>query len=141
MVVAAAGSDGQIWHYIASPIRASETADRWAMVVAVPSATLSAAADHARTILIISAILCILASCGALVVLVRRLVGTPARALASSINGMANGDYGAAVPEAKRRDELGLVGQAVIRLRDSLRRSVETEAEQRALRLRRSPAT
>lgn len=80
MVVDAPGSDGQIWHYIASPIRAGETADRWDMVVAVPSATLSAAADHARTILIISAILCILASCGALVVLVRRLVGTPARA-------------------------------------------------------------
>ena len=100
---------------------------RWAIVTAVPVATLTAAADRAQWILIGISALCVLASSAILFALIRCLVGVPIRALGTTIGDMAAGDYNAPVPQADRRDEVGLVGKAVVGLRDSLRQSAEAE--------------
>ncbi|MHC2001703.1 methyl-accepting chemotaxis protein [Methylobacterium sp. CM6241] len=121
------GPDSRSWRYMAEPIQAGATKDRWAIVTAVPEATLTAAADSAQWILIGISALCVLASSAILFALIRRLVGVPIRALGTTIGDMAAGDYNAPVPQADRRDEVGLVGKAVVGLRDSLRQSAEAE--------------
>ena len=121
------GPDSRSWRYMAEPIQAGATKDRWAIVTAVPVATLTAAADRAQWILIGISALCVLASSAILFALIRCLVGVPIRALGTTIGDMAAGDYNAPVPQADRRDEVGLVGKAVVGLRDSLRQSAEAE--------------
>ncbi|GJE66880.1 hypothetical protein LNAOJCKE_4104 [Methylorubrum aminovorans] len=128
VVVDAPGPGGATWRYMAQHIQAGDSQDRWAIVAAVPMATLKAAADQAKWTLIGISILCVLIGCGVLFGLLQRLVGTPIRALGQTIGGMAAGNYEACVPEAQRRDEVGLVGQAVLRLRDGLRAQAEADA-------------
>ena len=131
IVVDAPGPDSTTWRYMAQPIQAGETKDRWAIVAAVPVATLTAAGDQAKWILIGISVVCVLVGCGVLFGLMQRLVGTPIRALGQTISGMAAGNYEASVPEAERRDEVGLVGQAVLRLRDGLRAQAEADTQEK----------
>lgn len=87
---------------MAQPIRAGETKERWAIVAALPVATLSAAGDQAKWILIGISVASVLVGCGVLFGLMQRLVGTHIRALGQTISGMAAGNYEASVPEAER---------------------------------------
>ena len=132
VVVNAAGPDGALWRYMSEPIQAGGTQDRWAVVAAVPVRTLTAAADQARTMLIGISLLCVLIGCAVLVGVLHRMVGTPIRALGAAIGDMAGGNYEASVPEARRSDEVGIVGQAVLKLRDGLRRQADTDALDKA---------
>ncbi|MGE8125712.1 methyl-accepting chemotaxis protein [Methylobacterium sp. NPDC080182] len=132
VVTDAPGPDGAPWRYMAQHIQAGETLDRWAIVVAVPVATLTAAADRARATLIGISVLCVLIGCAAVFGALHRLVGAPIRGLGRTIGDMAAGDYGADVREAQRRDEVGLVGRAVLKLRDGLRAQAEADARARA---------
>ncbi|MET3783228.1 methyl-accepting chemotaxis protein [Methylobacterium radiotolerans] len=132
VVTDAPGPDGAPWRYMAQHIQAGETPDRWAIVVAVPVATLTAAADQARATLIGISVLCVLIGCAVVFGALHRLVGRPIRALGRTIGDMAAGDYGADVPEARRRDEVGLVGRAVLQLRDGLRAQAQADARARA---------
>jgi len=132
VVTDAPGPDGALWRYMAQHIQAGEAPDRWAIVVAVPVATLTAAADQALTMLIGISVLCVLIGCAVIFAALSRLVGTPIRALGSTIGDMAAGNYGADVPEARRRDEVGLVGRAVLKLRDGLRAQAEADVQARA---------
>ncbi|WP_043760273.1 methyl-accepting chemotaxis protein [Methylobacterium oryzae] len=132
VVTDAPGPDGAPWRYMAQHIQAGETPDRWAIVVAVPVATLTAAADQARARLIGISVLCVLIGCAVVFGALHRLVGKPVRALGRTIGDMAAGDYGADVPEARRRDEVGLVGRAVLNLRDGLRAQAEADTQARA---------
>jgi methyl-accepting chemotaxis protein len=132
IVVDAPGPDDATWRYMAQPIQAGGTSDRWAIVVAVPVATLTAAADRARMMLIGISVICVLIGCAVLFGGLHRLVGAPIRSLGWTIGDMAAGNYGASVPEARRRDEVGLVGQAVLKLRDGLRAQAEADAQSRA---------
>lgn len=133
VVVDAPGPNGATWRYMAKHIQAGDTQERWAIVAAVPVATLTAAADQAKWTLIAISVLCVLIGCGVLFGLLQRLVGTPIRALGRTIGGMAAGNYEASVPEARRRDEVGLVGQAVLQLRDGLRAQAEAAAREKAI--------
>ncbi|MCE4223816.1 HAMP domain-containing protein [Methylobacterium sp. C25] len=133
VVVDASGPNGATWRYMAKHIQAGDTQERWAIVAAVPVATLTAAADQAKWTLIGISVLCVLIGCGVLFGLLQRLVGTPIRALGRTIGGMAAGNYEASVPEAERRDEVGLVGQAVLQLRDGLRAQAEADAREKAI--------
>ncbi|MGU3449327.1 methyl-accepting chemotaxis protein [Methylobacterium sp. 391_Methyba4] len=132
VVTDAPGPDGAPWRYMAQHIQAGETPDRWAIVVAVPVATLTAAADQARARLIGISVLCVLIGCAVVFGALHRLVRKPVRALGRTIGDMAAGDYGADVPEARRRDEVGLVGRAVLNLRDGLRAQAEADTQARA---------
>ncbi|MCJ2086909.1 methyl-accepting chemotaxis protein [Methylobacterium sp. E-005] len=133
VVTDAPGPDGALWRYMAQHIQAGEAPDRWAIVVAVPVATLTAAADQARAMLIGISVLCVLIGCAVIFTALSRLVGKPIRALGGTIGVMAAGDYGADVPEARRRDEVGLVGRAVLKLRDGLRAQAEADGQARAV--------
>jgi methyl-accepting chemotaxis protein len=135
VVVDATGPDGAPWRYMAQHIQAGDTPDRWAIVVAVPVATLTSAQDQARAMLIGISVLCVLIGCAALFGVLHRLVGTPIRSLGRTIGAMAAGNFEASVPEARRRDEVGLVGRAVLSLRDALRAQAEADARVRAVAL------
>jgi methyl-accepting chemotaxis protein len=117
----AIGRDGQSWHYVAEPIQADSTQEIWAAVAAIPSATLTAATDRVRSTMIYVA----LASVGlvglVLFGLLLVLMGLPLRALGRTIDAMAEGDYDRRVNEARRRDEIGVIGQAVERFREGLK--------------------
>ena len=116
----AVGRDGQSWHYVAEPIRADATEEVWAAVAAIPTATLQAATARVRATMIFVAI----ASVGLVGVLLfgllQSLMGRPLRALGKTIDAMAAGDYDRRVHEARRRDEIGIIGQAVERFREGL---------------------
>ena len=131
-MVDAPGPDGATWRYMAQPIQAGNAQDRWAIVVGVPVKVLTAGADQARALLVGISLLCVLIGCAVQFGVLSRLVGRPIRSLGAAIADMAAGNYDASVPEASRRDEVGLVGQAVLKLRDGLRAQADAEVRDKA---------
>lgn len=121
------GLDGKSWRYLAVPISAGETGDIWAVVVEVPVATLNADINESIRNMIIISLISILAAVAALYVLVSRMVGAPLGNLGRVIDRMAAGDHNADVPEARRSDEVGAIGKAVMNFRESLRAKAETD--------------
>jgi methyl-accepting chemotaxis protein len=119
------GADGANWRFLATPIAAGGTSDLWAVVIAVPETQASMAGLSAACIIIVA---------GLLFLALRSLVGNPLEALASSFDRMAGGDLDTTVPGAERADEIGSIGKAVLRLRDSLQDKARIEAEEKAAR-------
>jgi len=128
------GADGQPWRFLATPIAAGNTADFWALVVAVPVATLDATVAQTRMTMFALSGACILVVAGLLFLALRALVGRPLVTLASSFDRMAAGDFDTDIPEAARADEIGAIGKAVLRVRDSLQEKARREAEEKASR-------
>jgi methyl-accepting chemotaxis protein len=125
----AKGPDGKPWRYIASPIAAAGSADIWAVVVQVPVATLTAQVDHNNKFMLSISVLCILISAGLIFFVLYSLVGKPLNSLKGSFDRMAGGDHNADVPEAKRYDEIGLIGKAVMAFREGLRTKAHEDSE------------
>jgi len=126
------GADGKPWHFHATPIAAGNTADYWALVVAVPEATLDATISETRSSMFALSAFCIVVVAGLLFAALTMLVGRPLTALAASFDRMAAGDLDTSVPGAQRGDEIGAIGKAVLRLRDSLQEKARVEAEEKA---------
>ena len=124
-----AKTNGEAWHYLALPLAAGGTQEMWAVVVAVPNATLNAEANKNNTIMLALSVISILIAAGILFAVLNRLVGTPLKGLGRTLERMASGDHNAEVPEARRLDEIGQIGKAVLRFRDSLRERATADAE------------
>jgi methyl-accepting chemotaxis protein len=129
----AIGRDGQLWHYVAEPIQADQTQEIWAAVAAIPSATLAAATDRVRSTMIIVAVASVGLVGALLFGLLQLLMGRPLHALGRTVDAMAAGDYDRRVNEARRRDEIGVIGQAVERFREGLKRQAADAANIDAL--------
>ncbi|MFT4091653.1 MAG: methyl-accepting chemotaxis protein [Asticcacaulis sp.] len=132
-----ADTKGEGWQYLAVPVSAGGTQERWAVVVAVPVATLHAEANKNNTTMLTLSILSILIAASILFIVLNRMVGAPLKGLGRTFDRMASGDHNAEVPEAKRADEIGQIGKAVLRFRDSLRDRATADANaehQRQLR-------
>lgn len=128
------GPDGKSWRFRATPISAGATQDRWALVVAVPEATLTEVVTNTRWSMFALSGLCILVVTGLVFAALKGFVGKPLVALATSFDRMAQGDLDTNVPGAERADEIGQIGKAVIRVRDSLQEKARREAEEKSLR-------
>jgi methyl-accepting chemotaxis protein len=128
------GADGANWRFLATPIAAGGTSDLWAVVIAVPEATLQATISETQASMAGLSAACIIIVAGLLFLALRSLVGNPLEALASSFDRMAGGDLDTTVPGAERADEIGSIGKAVLRLRDSLQDKARIEAEEKAAR-------
>ncbi|MCR6660631.1 MAG: HAMP domain-containing protein [Asticcacaulis sp.] len=74
-------------------------------------------------------LLCILVSAGLIFFVLYSLVGKPLNSLKGSFDKMAGGDHNADVPEARRIDEIGLIGKAVMAFREGLRTKAHAESE------------
>lgn len=125
----AADADGQTWHYVAVPVVAGMTAEKWATVAAVPAGALSAAASETTWNVITQAVVSTLLCAAILYGLMRVLVGNPLQALGRTVDRMAGGDYDANVVEAARSDEVGSIGQAIVHFRDNLKAKAIADAE------------
>jgi len=132
ITIEGAGPDGETWHFLATPISAGGTSDYWAVVVAVPEATLQATISETRQSMFALSAACILIVAGLLFAGLRVLVGKPLTALSTAFDRMAAGDLDTNVPGAERADEIGGIGKAVLRLRDSLQEKARAEAEAKA---------
>jgi methyl-accepting chemotaxis protein len=128
------GADGRPWRFHATPIAAGNTSDYWALVVAVPEATLNATISQTRSSMYALSAFCILVVAGLLFGALTLQVGRPLAALATAFDRMAAGDLAATVPGAERGDEIGDIGKAVLRLRDSLQENARREADEKAVR-------
>ncbi len=127
-----AGADGAPWKFVANPISAGGTNDHWAVVVAVPMATLQATVSETQRTMIALSAFCVVIIAGILYLTLRAFVGKPLVALATSFDRMAAGDLDTNVPGAERNDEVGQIGKAVLRVRDSLQEKARIEAEEKA---------
>ncbi len=123
------GRDGKAWRYLAQPIAAAGSKDIWAVVVQVPVATLNAQVDANNRFMLIMSLVCILVAAGLVFFVLYSLVGQPLNSLKRSFDRMAGGDHNADVPEAKRIDEIGLIGKAVMTFREGLRTKAHAESE------------
>lgn len=126
--------DGQKWRFLATPIAAGNTADTWALVVAVPLTTLDATISQTRGSMYALSAVCILILSGLVFFALKTLVGRPLAALTVAFDKMAAGDLETPVPGSERSDEIGSIGKAVLRLRDSLQEKARLEAEEKASR-------
>ncbi len=146
-----AGTDGRTWRYMARPVQIANTQDRWAVVIAVPVQTLARISADAERVFMIFALSAAVLVGLLIMTLMHRGFGRPLRSLAATLREMARGSYDAAVKEADRKDEIGVIGQAIVALRDGLRdRATKTaqaeienarDAEQQRRELTRSLAT
>ncbi|WP_342109709.1 HAMP domain-containing methyl-accepting chemotaxis protein [Methylobacterium sp. SI9] len=88
-------------------------------------------AAQARTVLIGSALAALLAALGLSVAIVVLGVTRPLHRLVLGLQRMTEGDVEAAIPEARRGDEIGIVGRAVEAIKVMVARSAAAEAELR----------
>jgi methyl-accepting chemotaxis protein len=128
----AVGPNGELLRYIAEPIQASEAQEVWAAVAAVPLATLQAATTRVRSTMLWASGLSVGLVGLLLFGLLRTLMGRPLRALGRTVDAMAAGDYDRDVGEARRSDEVGVIGKAVERFREGLKARAAREAEREA---------
>jgi methyl-accepting chemotaxis protein len=91
-------------------------------------------AEQARTILIGAALVGLLAALGLSVGIVKFGVTRPLYSLVTVLQRTAQGDLGATIAEARRGDEIGIVGRAVeeIKVMVASNAAVEAERKQRA---------
>src|SRR5689334_12563872 len=118
--------------YVAA--RALETLD-WRLLLVVPRAQLLAGARALleRQLLLGAAGLALLI---AAISIVASSISRPIHALAESVDGARKGDFDFRLPPAARRDEVGVLTEALRRMRDSLQRHIELRAEDLAARAR-----
>ena len=88
-------------------------------------------AAQARTVLIGSALAALLAALGLSVAIVVFGVTRPLHRLVLGLQRMTEGDVEAAIPEARRGDEIGIVGRAVEAIKVMVARNAAAEAELR----------
>ena len=115
-------------------VRALETLD-WRLLLVLPRAELLAEArallerqlllGAAGLVLLIAAISFVAAS-----------ISRPIHALASAVDGARDGDLDFRLPEGQRHDEVGVLTEALRRMRDSLQRHIALRAEDLAARAR-----
>ncbi|GGF40095.1 hypothetical protein GCM10011321_33700 [Youhaiella tibetensis] len=126
----ATGADGAVWRFMAAPINAGGTEDKWAVVSMVPAATLSAAVNEARWTIVALSALCVLAAAAIVFGLMKVLVGKPLNRLGDTVEVMAAGNYEVTVPGTERIDEIGTLSRAVEVFRENgLKVAQMTEAE------------
>jgi methyl-accepting chemotaxis protein len=126
----ATGTDGAAWRYMATPISAGSTEDKWVVVSTVPVATLAAAVNDARWTIIALSAICVLAAAALVFGLMRFLVGRPLGSLGQTVDKMAGGEYNLTVPETGRVDEIGTLSRAIeIFRQNGLKVAEMTEAE------------
>ncbi|MGU3668858.1 methyl-accepting chemotaxis protein [Methylobacterium sp. A49B] len=90
-------------------------------------------AEQARTVLIGSALVGLLAALGLSAVIVMFGVTRPLHRLVAVLQRMAQGDIEATIAEARRGDEIGTVGRAVEAIKAMVARTAAAEAERRRL--------
>ncbi|MCJ2016093.1 methyl-accepting chemotaxis protein [Methylobacterium sp. E-065] len=88
-------------------------------------------AEQARTILIGAALAALLTALGLSVVIVVLGVTRPLHRLVAGLQRMAEGDVEAAIPEARRGDEIGMVGRAVEAIEAMVARNAAAEVERK----------
>ena len=108
----------------------------WTMVVEVDRTEHLAAVLAFRTRVLLF-VLCGLAAGILLGLLAARSITRPLASALTSIEGVAAGDYGVAVPVAERHDEIGQLGRSVQAFRDKLAASAELEAKSLELEAKR----
>jgi sigma-B regulation protein RsbU (phosphoserine phosphatase) len=115
-------------------VRALETLD-WRLLLVIPRAELLAEARALleRQLLLGAAGLVLLV---AAISFVAASISRPIRALAKSVDGARGGDFDFRLPGGQRRDEVGVLTDALRRMRDSLQRHIELRAEDLAARAR-----
>ncbi|MCJ2135232.1 methyl-accepting chemotaxis protein [Methylobacterium sp. J-026] len=86
---------------------------------------------QARMVLIGSALGGLLVALGLSAAIVILGVARPLYRLVAALQRMARGDIGAAIPEARRGDEIGIVGRAVEEIKAMVARNAAAEAERR----------
>ncbi|QGY05837.1 HAMP domain-containing protein [Methylobacterium mesophilicum SR1.6/6] len=90
-------------------------------------------AEQARTVLIGSALVGLLAALGLSAAIVMVGVTRPLHRLVAVLQRMAQGDIEATIAEARRGDEIGTVGRAVEAIKAMVARTAAAEAERRRL--------
>ena len=115
-------------------VRRLETLD-WRLLLVVPRAQLLAEARALleRQLLLGAVGLALLI---AAISFVAAGISRPIRALAASVDGARGGDFNFRLPEGRRDDEVGVLTEALRRMRDSLQRHIELRAEDLAARAR-----
>ncbi|MCJ2069287.1 methyl-accepting chemotaxis protein [Methylobacterium sp. J-030] len=86
-------------------------------------------AEQARTILIGAALAALLAGLGLAAAIVIFGVTRPLHRLVTGLQRMTQGDVEAAIPEARRGDEIGMVGRAVEEIKAMVARNAAAEVE------------
>jgi len=88
-------------------------------------------AEDARTVLIGSALASLLLALALSAVIVVFGVARPLQRLVAVLQRMAQGEVDAAIPEARRGDEIGIVGRAVEAIKAMVARNAAAEAERK----------
>ena len=115
-------------------VRGLETLD-WRLMLAIPRAELLAGARALleRQLLLGAVGLILLV---AAISFVAAGISRPIHALAISVDGAREGDFDFRLPDTRRHDEVGVLTEALRRMRDSLQRHIELRAEDLAARAR-----
>jgi methyl-accepting chemotaxis protein len=139
-VIVSSGADGVDWRYHIEPMQVAGTQDIWALIVAVPTAALTQVTSEAQRALgMFAAAAAVLAGL-MLFGLLQWGFGRPLRQLGAAVSRMAEGDYDAEIQSAKRVDEVGAIGRAVLKLREGLREKAKEAAAEEADRSQQDKA-
>jgi len=115
-------------------VRGLETLE-WRLMLVIPRAELLAGARallERQLLLGVAGLVLLVAA----ISFVAAGISRPIHALATAVDGAREGDFDFRLPETRRHDEVGVLGEALRRMRDSLQRHIELRAEDLAARAR-----
>jgi methyl-accepting chemotaxis protein len=104
-------ADGSHWARFAVPVAVDGIDDRWAVVVDIPVAAITAPANALTWMLVVIAIVLIAGAAAALWFASKRVVGLPLGRLSDTVDRLAKGED-VAVGETERQDEVGTLARA-----------------------------
>ncbi|WP_299731035.1 methyl-accepting chemotaxis protein [Devosia sp.] len=120
---------GASWRVTVKNFDVPNTTEKWMVIAAVPEATLLAAADQQRNIMIGGGIGVLLAAI-AVFWLVGNSIAKPVMRMTATMRRIANSEFDIEVPYAGRKDEIGQMSNAVEVFRQNGQRVAQmTEAE------------
>lgn len=113
------------------PLAIKDSARPWSLVVNIPNAVLTEEADDLQADIILASLVAVLSLAAFLYVITGILIATPMHAITGVLAELEKGNDDIAVPYQNRGDEIGNLGRALARFRDSNRRIKRLEEERR----------
>jgi methyl-accepting chemotaxis protein len=104
-------ADGTSWARFVVPVAVDGIADRWAVVVDIPQAAITAPASALTWLLVVIAIVLVAGALGTLWFASKRVVGLPLGRLSDTVDRLAAGED-LPVGETDRADEIGTLARA-----------------------------
>ncbi|MDX1737144.1 MAG: methyl-accepting chemotaxis protein [Alphaproteobacteria bacterium] len=112
------------------PVKIAQVDTPWSIVVNIPNAKLTEAADNQRNIMLVGGIILVILVGVLLLVTGNVIIKRPMKATIGVVNALQDGNFDIEVPDQERGDEIGQVNRALEQFKENSQKVRQMEIEQ-----------